>query len=355
MKILFFTASVNIGGIERVFLSYATGLMAKGHNIHYVSCRENGDWGMSIPDNLQLHCLGNVRLRYSVLRLRKLLMDVNPDVIITGNDSTLVVFLARIMLFRKKNKIVTSQHSYYNNNETLFYTKPILKYIFPKCDKVIAVSTGIADMLKKDFNMVAPLVKVINNPIDIKNVDINSQKRLELNIPSNYVTFVGRMTPVKNLKFLLDSFEFFIKKQKDFYLIMVGDGYSRNELEEYVKIKRLQSKVLFVGVQPNPYPLIANSRLLLLPSLSEAYPTVLIEAMRLGITCVCTPTLGAMDILENGKYGYISKTFNDEVEFAQRMEHALYNNIDSELLYNHVEMKYSLDSKVNELLHFINL
>lgn len=354
MRVLFFTASVNIGGIERVFLSYATGLMSEGHDIHYAICQEWGEMSLSLPDNLKLHCLGNVRLRYSVLRLRKLLLKIKPDIIITGNDSTLVAYLANLMIFGKKAQIVTSQHSYYNNNETLFYSKLILKYIFPRCNKVIAVSTGIADMLNHEFNMREPLVKVINNPVDIKNIDRDSKLSMDyFDVPPKYVTFVGRMTPVKNLKFLIDSFYLFSNKHSEFSLILVGDGYERKELEEYAGIKGIKDKICFVGVQSNPFPYIYNSELLLLPSLSEAYPTVLIEAMHLGKTCVCTPTLGAIDILAGGKYGYITTRFDDEVEYAQMIEYALENKIDSTMLNNIVEQKYSLSAKVSELIHFI--
>lgn len=126
MIFLFFTASVNIGGIERVFLSYAAGLMSQGHSVHYVSCREKGELGLDLPDNLQFHNLGNVRLRYSVFKLRRLLLEIKPNIIITGNDSTLVAYLSKILTFKRDFRIVTSQHSYYKNNETLFYTKYIL-------------------------------------------------------------------------------------------------------------------------------------------------------------------------------------------------------------------------------------
>ena len=355
MRVLFFTASVNIGGIERVFLSYATGLMAEGHDVHYVVCQEWGKMSLGLPDGLKLHCLDNVRLRYSVLKLRKLLQKIKPDIIITGNDSTLVPYLANLMIFGKKAKIITSQHSYYNNNETLFYSRFILKYIYPKCNKVIAVSSGIAEMLNQEFNMKEPFVKVINNPVDINIIDRDS--KLSLNhsgIPPKYVTFVGRMTPVKNIKFLIDSFCLFAEKRRDISLILVGDGYERKELEEYADSKSLNGRILFVGVQSNPYSYIYNSELLLLPSLSEAYPTVLIEAMRLGVTCVCTPTLGAIDILSGGKYGYIANSFNDKFEYAQLMEHALDNKIDSTMLYDLVEQKYSLRAKVLDLINFIN-
>ena len=94
--------------------------------------------------------------------------------------------------------------------------------------------------------------------------------------------------------------------------------------------------------------------MLLLPSTSEAYPTVLIEAMCFGKTCVCTPTNGAIDILENGKYGYITSMFDNPQEYATKMEIALVQPMDADVLRDFVEKKYSLKVKVKELLDTIN-
>lgn len=355
MKILFFTASVDIGGIERVFLSYATGLIDIGHEVHYVTCWEGGALGVNFPKGIIVHGLGNVRLRYSVLRMRRILKDIKPDVLITGNDSTLVAYLARLLTFSKNIKLITSQHSYFDNSETLFYSKPILKYIFPRCDKVIAVSNGIGNMLKDRFYMDKPLVHVINNPVDFKKLQLDATSyNYDVNGHNRYVTFVGRMTPVKNLRFLMDAFQIFWKTHQDFYLVMVGDGYERKDIEEYIKEKPFKKNVVFEGVKSNPFPILKHSQMLLLPSTSEAYPTVLIEAMCFGKTCVCTPTNGAIDILENGKYGYITSMFDNPQEYATKMEIALVQPMDADVLRDFVEKKYSLKVKVKELLDTIN-
>lgn len=355
MKVLFFTASVDIGGIERVFMSYATGLISQGHEVHYVSCWEGGALGKNFPEGINIHGLGNVRLRYSVIRLCNILKEVYPDVLVTGNDSTLVAYIARLLSFKKGIRLVTSQHSYFDNSETLYYTKPILKYIFPRCDKVIAVSNGIAKMLEEKFNMTKPFVRVINNPVDFHKIQRDSlEYQFELPEKSKYVTFIGRMTPVKNLYLLMDAFHLFWNDHRDYSLVMVGDGYERNNIEKYIQDKPFARNVEFVGVKSNPFPILKNSRLLLLPSTSEAYPTVLIEAMSLGKTCVCTPTNGALDILQGGKYGFITKTFNDALEYARVMKDAIQQPFDESELKNYVSNTYTLGVKVTELLKTIN-
>lgn len=348
MKVVFFTASVNIGGIERVFLSYASGLLKLGYEVHYVTCWEDGDLAINFPKGIQVHGLGNLRLRYSVFKLQKIFRKLEPDFVITGNDSTLVVFLAKLLSGNKRMKIITSQHSYYDNAETLFYTKYIIKYIYPKCDKIIAVSKGIADMLSLKFKLSQPKVLVLNNPIDLNSVTRNSNCIIE-GIPQKYMLFVGRMTAVKNLFFLVDSFVGFHKCHEEFTLLMIGDGYTRKSLEQYVQNIGADSFIHFKGIQSNPYPFMKKASTLVLTSTSEAFPTVLIEAMALGVTCVSTPTKGAIDILEGGRLGYISSSFDNKEEFSELLKKSLSQAIDSDLLREEAKRLYSLDAKTNEL------
>ena len=109
-----------------------------------------------------------------------------------------------------------------------------------------------------------------------------------------------------------------IDETKDGMQIVIYNGdwkhehlYMKHLLDDYIQQNGLINKVVLVGSVPNPYPYIAKSRLLLLPSFSEALPTVILEAFSLGITVVATPTNGANDLLKNGTLGYISSSFDN--------------------------------------------
>lgn len=65
-----------------------------------------------------------------------------------------------------------------------------------------------------------------------------------------------------------------------------------------------------------------NAKSLVLPSFSEAFPTVLLEAICLGVPVVATPTEGAKEILNNLPDAYISNSFTDSDEFAKLLEQA---------------------------------
>lgn len=349
MKVAFFTASINIGGIERVFITYATGLQKLGYDVNYITCWSDGSLSGKITNGITVHGLGNIRLRNSIWRLSGLLLKIKPDVIITGNDSTMVVYFAKLLSGLRNLKIITSQHSYLNNSETLFYSKPIVKWIFPKCEKIISVSKGIEEMLANDYKLRAPKVVLLNNPINWDLIQQESLKKVYDVPQEKFVVFVGRMTPVKNLPFLIDSFVKFRILNPEYTLLLIGDGYVRKEIEKYVSKKGASTFVKFAGVKSNPYPYIKKASCLILPSTSEAFPTVLIEAMSLGVTCVATPTNGVIDILENGRLGYVSSSFTDSDEFAHLLCNSIAKPFEAKLLIGQVRRKYGLNAKSDEL------
>lgn len=352
MNILFFNASTNIGGIESVFLTYASGLSKKGQDVYYVSCWDKGDFENVLPDNVKFIGLGNIRLRYSVIRMWRILKEIGPDVIITANDSTLVAYLATFFQ-KKKIRIITSQHSYLDNSDTLFYSRIIVKHIFKRCDRIIAVSDGIAQMLSEKYRINQCQVLVLNNPIDLRRVNKMADE-YSIEEDDGYFVFVGRMTSVKNLKFLIDSYNIYRSKYEKYSLVLIGDGPDRVVIEEYARTTCYTSSIRFIGVKSNPFPYIKGAKLLLLSSTSEAFPVVLIEALAMGVTCVSTPTKGGIDILENGRLGYLSKDSNDVEQFAETINMAVDEPLDKQKLAYAVDMRFGLDNKVNALLDIIN-
>lgn len=351
MKIIIFTASVNIGGIERVFLTYAEELANKGHEVFYVTCWDKGDFSQIISENIRLISLGNIRLRYAIPSLRRIIVKLKPDVILTANDATLIVYLANL-LSCSKAVVITSQHSYYDNAESLFYTRLIVKYIFPLCNGVIAVSSGIASMLSDNIGL-KNKIKVINNPINYKKIQESIINGDVINRDRKFLLFIGRMSIVKNLALLIDAFSLFNNKNPEYDLLILGDGEEMSNAQKHVKNKRMSNVVFFLGAKSNPYPYIQSSDALILSSTSEAFPTVLIEAMALGKTCVSTPTKGAFDILGNGKFGYISKSFHSSLEFSELMQKAVDQPLNSNVLIGEAKNRFDIGIKTQELIDFM--
>lgn len=346
-KIVVFTPSLNIGGIERILLTYAKGLAAKGYEVIYLTLSGQGDYEYEPVENLTYSNLGVERLRWAFFDLVKYLRKQKPDIILCANYATMLVYIAKVFS-GSSAKIITSQHNYYENYMEMNFKETFIpRYIYPRCFKVIAVSEGIRTMLINDFGIRPQKIVTISNPIDI--VQIQSQANQEVELPDEYMLFVGRFDKVKNLPFLIDAFKLFNKTYSQVKLLLVGNGAELENISKYVENAELQEKIEILGVKANPFPYIKNAKIVVLSSISEAFHTILLESLVLGTTIVSTPTYGGIDILEKGKYGYISASTSDVNSFYEKLLQAYLHPFNPEEIIHYAEQNYNLDKKISEI------
>ncbi|WNM58129.1 glycosyltransferase [Candidatus Nitrospira allomarina] len=106
------------------------------------------------------------------------------------------------------------------------------------------------------------------------------------------ILFVGRLVPAKGVDVLLKAASTLLKQNISFEVSIVGDGHDRPRLETMAKQLDLEKNVHFVG--PLPYAEVMSwyekAHVLVLPTKSEGFPKVLVEAMCFGIVCIATDT-----------------------------------------------------------------
>ncbi|NYZ75453.1 glycosyltransferase family 4 protein [Candidatus Micrarchaeota archaeon] len=98
------------------------------------------------------------------------------------------------------------------------------------------------------------------------------------------VTFVGRLSKVKGVDYLLQAFK---KSGKNSVLLIAGDGPERSRLEALAKKLGLNN-VFFLGHRTDTPAILAASDVFVLPSLSEGVPVSLLEAMASGCAPIVT-------------------------------------------------------------------
>jgi glycosyltransferase involved in cell wall biosynthesis len=128
--------------------------------------------------------------------------------------------------------------------------------------------------------------------------------RAELGIPEDAFVLghVGRFDLQKNHRFLLEIAEEVYKFNPKTYLIAVGDGPLRSEIEKLAAQSPLKDRILFAGLRPDvPRLMTSIMDIFLLPSLYEGLPLVGIEAQAAGLRLVLsdsiTPELDAVATL----------------------------------------------------------
>ncbi|GGJ41712.1 colanic acid biosynthesis glycosyltransferase WcaL [Sphingopyxis bauzanensis] len=121
------------------------------------------------------------------------------------------------------------------------------------------------------------------------------------------LVFVGRLSPEKGLFGLLDALAVLKASGAAFELVVVGDGPLNATIQARVGDLGLFERVQFVGGLPEAGTLaeIARADILVLPSLMEGLPVVLIEALALGRPVVASRVAGIPELIEEGESGYL--------------------------------------------------
>ena len=133
--------------------------------------------------------------------------------------------------------------------------------------------------------------KVINNAINCEkfnyNKKIRERKRKELSIENKKVIgYIGRLNPQKNVCFFLNVFKRILDKNNDYILLIIGIGPLKKELEQMASYFGIMKNVLFLGQRNDVQELMQAMDVLVLPSLYEGLPVVLVEAQIAGLPCV---------------------------------------------------------------------
>ena len=337
--IAFFISSLNIGGVEKVFVTYANKLQDKGYQLDFIVCKNQGDLLNTLSPEINLINLGDIKLRNSILKLRKYIKARNPDILISGPDFPNFVNILSSLFIKKKPRIIITQHNYINieTSKLGLHGKLLpffIKILYPYADKIITVSKDISEFLMKDFKIQPAKLTHISNPILCEDIEKFSKEPLTFNLPTNYIVFVGRLSIVKNIPMLLEAFK--LLENDNLELVFVGEGIEEKNLKTIVHDLKIKN-VYFLGPTNNPYNIINNAQLVVLPSWSESFSVVLIESLVLKKTIVSTPTKGAMNVLNNGEFGYISNSFEYK-EFSELIKYALKNPLNEDKLYKRGKM-----------------
>ncbi len=166
---------------------------------------------------------------------------------------------------------------------------------------------GAAEDLIRGTHVSPSLVRTIYNPVitprllSLANEPVKHPWFGEGQPP--VVLAIGRLTAPKDFPTLLRAAAL-LRQETDFRLLILGEGEERSHLEEMVTQLGLTREVALPGFVDNPFSYLARASLFVLSSAWEALPTVLIEAMALGVPVVSTDCRsGPTEILQGGQYG----------------------------------------------------
>lgn len=155
---------------------------------------------------------------------------------------------------------------------------------------------------------------------ELRNVEVNrNEMRKEFNFtPEDFIFMsTGQLSVRKNHEVIIRALAE-IDNPSVKYLI-IGFGELKEKLETLVKELELQDRVVFAGYRSDVKELLHIVDAFAFPSLQEGLPVSLMEAMSVGLPVVCSRIRGNVDLIEDGKGGYIFEC-HDVNGFAEGMK-----------------------------------
>jgi glycosyltransferase involved in cell wall biosynthesis len=204
--------------------------------------------------------------------------------------------------------------SWFHNNwsAVLKYAKawhgPASRFFIPRAERTICVSEGVREDLICSWPYLRDRTEVIPNPIRLDMV-----LRASLDQPPDWAAEIflkptilasGRLVWQKGFDLLLHAAAIASKNGADFNLLILGEGPQRQEFETLANQLGIQQRVFLPGYLSNPFSLYQNAAAFVLSSRFEGLPTVLIEALCLGLPIISfdCPS-GPSEILAGGSFG----------------------------------------------------
>ena len=147
--------------------------------------------------------------------------------------------------------------------------------------------------------IVPPRVETLMPPEEVR-------ASLGISTTAPMIVCVARLEPEKDLASLVRAMVLLTATAPDCQCVIAGEGSERKRLEALIVSENLRGNVRLLGYRSDALALINAGDVLALPSLSEPFGLVLLEAMALGKPVVATTSGGPLEIVENGLTGLLA-------------------------------------------------
>lgn len=313
MKVLHLLSSTGFHGAESMTAELVRQLHALGVDIH-VAAFDAGDGGNTeILQAVNGHAQGVARIpcngpldHRAFRQLNAYIREHGIDLVHSHKYKT--TFYAIPGRWLRRFKLVTTYHNWLTHTPALKFYASLDKQLARFNDAAVAVSTPVAEELRR--HMPSRRVHQIDNGIDIQRYarqmsrqEAKAQLGLDPNRPA--LGFVGRLSPEKGLGFLIQALQQRSQELGGVQTLIVGAGEEQHTLEAQLKQAGLQDRVQLLGNRRDTPLIYSALDAFVLPSLIEAFPMVLLEAMSCGCPVVATDVGEVHRIVQPGVTGLI--------------------------------------------------
>jgi glycosyltransferase involved in cell wall biosynthesis len=348
--------SLGLGGAERISVNLANRMTEMGFSVDVVCALSTGQLAREVSPECRVIDLQAVTFRQSFVPLMRYFRQAAPDgIIIHMWPLTAIGALAKFIA-APRARILVVEHN--TMSVELTCTRQIRLYrvaasiLYRIADHVVSVSRGSETDLRTTLRIPEQKLKMIYNPVLSREMRSFRAKQRVVSAPECHrILAVGNLKHQKDYATLLSAFRK-VRNRANAHLYIVGEGPLRAELEALRGELGLEGDVTFCGAVADPSPFYQQADLMVLSSLYEGLPTVLIEALSYGLPIVSTDCRsGPREILSNGEFGILVPTANPDL-LGEAILQALATGVDSTKQQKRAEA-FGVDSATDKYIRLL--
>ena len=333
-RILFLFAHLHKGGMQRAVSNISTALPPNFEQhvgffgtedppFEYNAVLHN----FHVPGSIKFGPFRKIKNLYSRLsKLRKFVKENRIAVVISFGEAA---NLLNVLSFNSAYTILSIRSSIGGYGDIDIYSRVyrgVIRWLYPFADAIVAVSYDLKMQIEKILINIRPVYQIPN----LYHLDL-IKKLSMVNLPmensflneSNFLLNVGSLISEKGQDILIKAFAKVSDRFPELLLVLIGSGPERERFISESERMGVRDRVVMIDFDSNPYRYMKTATIFVLPSLTEGFPNVLVEAMACGCPTIAFDCqTGPREILGNSQYGELVEDIR-EVELAERIDKLL--------------------------------
>jgi glycosyltransferase involved in cell wall biosynthesis len=374
MKILFVQKEGGIFGAENYQLKVIPGLLSRGIEIEFLRLYTNHQGGRGGEFIERLKDLGVKTHQVNIgrlptpgvlFRIRRIANRGDFDIVHTHlihADFHLALIKSFVSL---KPNLVSSKHGYDNSFTSKYGFDASKQMLTP----YFVISRWAERQMEASFTISNGLRNFFINT-GLTNPDKMRLIHYGFNMPENYLSkgnpefrmapkqimIAGRLIAFKGHRFLIEAMSsLYAMYGSDVKLLIAGTGDLENALRSQVQDLELEECVEFLGYSNKVGHFMANSDIIVVPSISEGFGVVFLEAFSAKTPVVSWDVPSGNEIMEHGKTGYLVEAYHTD-QFADQLIEVLDSPEDQveivEAAYARLKSYFNLNRMIEETIEF---
>ena len=324
-RVLFITNAFTCGGIENALFDLVQGMDKERFDITIFALYKGHEWDLKFLDlgvrivfaTPVLHNRLNVFERIKIHNdYKKLYYSRNNngegllDIFFDESFDLIICYhgysdVSACFSLGRNAKTIEYAHCAVDTNSEI--REDILRnqQAIKECDRIICVSKKVKEQIDRLLGVEKKTI-VAHNPISYMRIcDLATAYDFEMDSP--YICAIGNFVEGKNFVLLVNIFAKLLSQGVNYKLVIVGDGSDMVNVRSAIQDNNIKDYVVLTGYKENPYPIIKNSKYLVISSFDEGMPVVAMESL-----CLEVPVISAYPSVEelfaNEKCGIITES-----------------------------------------------